>query len=172
MTIAFAVERLADVWDEFRFLAMCHWSETDMARNGEVLDISKSRYLQYGDAYLLFTVRDDGRLVGQCGAYVTPSMHTQELIATEDALYFLPEARKGRRMLDFHKFMIKELKARGAAKVFVTAAPYNGVCRMLEYMGYRLSCYKYELDLTIRSSLGADSIVTAQPVTEPDHVLA
>lgn len=172
MTIAFGVERLADVWDEFEFLAMCHWAETDMARNGEVLNLDRNRYLRYGDTYLLFTVRDEGKLVGQCGIYVTPSMHTQEMIATEDALYFLPEARRGRRMLDFHKFFLEEMRKRGVSKVFMTAAPYNGACRLLEYIGYRLSCYKYELDLTMRASTGADSAVTDPTVTETDHVLA
>jgi hypothetical protein len=168
--VEFTVESLANSWDDFLFLAHCHWAETDMARAGDVLKLDRERYLRYGDAYLLIMARKDGDAVGQCGLYLTPSMHTQQLIVTEDALYILPEHRRGRIVLDMHKFAVTEVKRRGATKIFMTAAPYNGVCRILEYMGYKLSCYHYELDLTMQASPGADSTVTASTVTENSDV--
>lgn len=146
--IVFAREPLESVWNEMMVNARKHWDETQMAKNGETFAPSFDRYARYGDAYIVFTVRDEGKLVGHCGMYITQSMHTQELLATEDTWYLLPEYRKGRNAINFYKHVEKEIAAMGAAKCTMTAAPYNGACRIMEYLGYTLDCYKYSKRLT------------------------
>lgn len=162
MTLALAQEPLAEVWDEMIVNARLHWAETEMAAAGEVFAPSYARYAQYGDSYLVFTVRDGGRLVGHCGMYLVASMHSQKLLATEDTWYLLPEYRRGRNAIRFYHFVEVEMRARGVEKITMTAAPYNGACRIMEYLGYRLDCYKYSRDLTntsvsVVSASGADS---------------
>lgn len=150
MSLAFAIESMADVWPEGRELARQHWAETEMAKAGEVFNPKFERYAQYEamGCYVHFTVRDAGRLVGQCGMYLVPSMHTQQMLATEDTWFLLPEYRKGRNAIRFYHFVAAEMKRRGATKITMTAAPYNGACRIMEYLGYTLDCYKYSKHLT------------------------
>ena len=147
MRPVFAIEPLAKVWDEMIVNARLHWDETAMAAAGEVFAPSFDRYSRYGDMYTVFTARDDGRLIGHCGMYLTPSMHSQKVLATEDTWYLLPEYRKGRNAIEFYKFVEAEMFRRGAEKVTMTAAPYNGACRIMEYLGYTLDCYKYSKEL-------------------------
>lgn len=147
MRPVFAIEPLASVWDDMLVNARLHWDETAMAAAGEVFAPSFERYSRYGDMYTVFTARDDGRLVGHCGMYLTPSMHSQKLLATEDTWYLLPEYRKGRNAIEFYKFVEAEMIHRGAEKVTMTAAPYNGACRIMEYLGYTLDCYRYSKEV-------------------------
>lgn len=161
MTLAFGIEPLAEVWDEMIANAYLHWQETQMCAEGEEFAPMYERYAQYGSMYTVFTVRDGPKLVGHCGMYLTQSMHTQRLLATEDTWYLLPEYRRGRTAIQFHKFVKDEMIRRGASKITMTAAPYNGACRIMEYLGYKLDCYKYSLDLrprtAVSSPVGADS---------------
>lgn len=175
MTLVFAHEPLAVVWDEMITLARLHWAETEMAAAGEIFAPSYDRYARYGDTYMVFTVRDSGRLVGHCGMYLTASMHSQKLLATEDTWYLLPEYRKGRNAIRFYHYVEAEMTARGAEKITMTAAPYNGACRIMEYLGYKLDCYKYSRDLTspanrLSSKSGADSAMTNDTVMENNDV--
>ncbi len=167
--LVFSFEPLADVWDEMIVNARLHWDETEMAKAGEQFAPSFSRYAQYGDAYTVFTARDDGRLVGHCGMYLVASMHSQKMLATEDTWYLLPEYRKGRNAIRFHQFVADEMRQRGAEKITMTAAPYNGACRIMEYLGYTLDCYKYSLDLLSRHGCPTGA-VTTDTVMESDHV--
>ena len=146
--IVFGIEPLADVWDEMLVNARLHWNETAMAADGEPFAPSFDRYARYGDAYTVFTVRDDSRLVGHCGMYVVQSMHTQLPFAVEDTWYLLPEYRKGRNAIRFYQYVEAEMIKRGATKCTMTAAPDNGACRIMEYLGYKLDCYKYSKALT------------------------
>lgn len=175
MSLMFAQEPLALVWNEMIGLAELHWAETDMAAAGEMFAPSFARYAQYGDTYSVFTVRDGGRLVGHCGMYLVASMHSQKLLATEDTWYLLPEYRKGRNAIRFYHYVEAEMRKRGAEKITMTAAPYNGACRIMEYLGYKLDCYKYSRDLTIREpqstiESGADSAMTNDAVMENNNV--
>lgn len=146
--LVFATEPLATAWDEMIVNAYKHWQETQMYADGDPFAPQYERYARYGDAYTVFTARDDGRLVGHCGMYLTPSMHTQKLLATEDTWYLLPEYRKGRNAIKFYHYVEAEMVKRGATKCTMTAAPYNGACRIMEYLGYKLDCYKFSKVLT------------------------
>lgn len=119
----FAIEKLKDCWDEVVELAGKHWLETQEYRHAQPFNPSFERYNQYEEmgCYLQFTARDEGRLVGYGGLYIVPSMHTQELICTEDTWYLLPEARKGFDAIKFFRFMEDECRKRGVKEVSLTA---------------------------------------------------
>lgn len=139
--IQFAVEPLAGCWDEWLVLAAAQWAETERYRHYQVMAPSFERYNAYDKAgwFLMFTMRDDGKLVGSCGVYLTPSMHTQELLATEDTWYLLPEYRKGRNAINFYKFGEAEIRRRGAVEFTVSSKIIDGkptTGRLLEYLDF------------------------------------
>lgn len=136
--IVFAEERLVDAWPELNALALAHWQETEMYRHGEGFNPQIERYIQYNDMgyYHLYTVREDGRLIGDAGVYIMPSMHTGKLIANEDTWFLVPEARKGRNAIRFYKFIEDEVKKLGAVEFSVTTKLTNQVGRLVEYLGY------------------------------------
>ena len=103
------------------------------------------RYNAYdeGGWLVVFTVRDIGRLVGYGMMYVTPSMHTQKLIATEDAMFLLPEYRRGRNGLRLYQYVEREMARRGVVELTVTAKPNTGAARILEHLGCTLVNYQY-----------------------------
>lgn len=164
----FAVEPLKDCWQEAMTLAEEHWQETESYRHGQKFLPMFERYAPYDDSgwFFVATGRDDGHLVGYAGMYVTPSMHTQQIIATEDTWFLLPEYRKGRNAIEFCKFVEAECRARGAVEICMTAKLGNGAGRILEYLGYDMVSKQYS------KSLGSADSAIHQPVTEKSDVLA
>lgn len=94
-------ERVADCWDEVDALARQHHAGTSSYRRHEPYNPDKDRYVynnQVGFFHLL-TARDGPRLVGYFGLYLSPSMHSQLMTATEDTFFIHPDYRQGRLAL-------------------------------------------------------------------------
>lgn len=154
MNLIFAIEPLTKCWNELMELHAAHWKETEGYRHNQPFAPSFDRYNQYDKAgwFLMFTARDGGKLVGNAGMYITPSMHTQQIIATEDTWFLLPEYRKGRNAVDFYKFVEEECRQRGVVEICMTTKKTNSAQRILEYLGYELVSYQYS------KHLNADSV--------------
>lgn len=179
MRLAFAIEKLEPIWPHIMALAEAHWHETEGYRHGQAFQPDQARYLQYEavDYYVMFTARHEGALVGYAGMYMTPSMHTQELIATEDTWFLLPEHRRGRNALEFYKFVEAECLKRGVREIGMTAKLTNGAGRILEYLGYREVSRQFSKHLIIQPSPQQETALTAgrpdRPMSEnmePDNV--
>jgi len=69
--------------------------------------------------------------------YVVPSMHTQQLIATEDAWFLLPDYRKGRNAIRFYQFVEEECRKRGCVEITMSAKLTNAAGRILEYLKFQ-----------------------------------
>ena len=135
----FAVERLRDCWDEIMPLANAHWNETQQHRHQQPFKPSLERYAQYEEmgCYIQFTARVDGLLVGYGGLYIVPSMHTQELICTEDTWYIAPDHRKGLSAIKFFRFMEDECRRRGVKEVTLTEPVTTRVGIIHKRLGYK-----------------------------------
>lgn len=134
-----AIEKLADIWDELIPLARRHWAETEGYHRGQEFNPSLDRYKPYNEAghYLMFTAREDGRLIGYIGVYLTRSMHSQELIVTEDTWYVAPEYRKGRNAIHLFRFAENECIRRGAVEIVLSVKLSNPTARkLLGHLGY------------------------------------
>jgi hypothetical protein len=121
-------------------LARMQWEENEGYRHCQGFNPDKERYLAYEDAgcYFHFAAREEERLVGSGGVYIMPSMHSQQLISTEDTYYLLPEYRKGRNALRFFSFMEDFLLRKGVVEVCLTTPQVNTrAARIVEYMGYK-----------------------------------
>lgn len=128
---------MRDIWDEIMFLAGHHWQETEQYQT-EPLNPDKELYCSYNDAgfHLQYTARHNGKIAGHAGMYISKSMHTQIMIATEDTWYLLPEYRKGRNALRFLQYVEDDLKKMGVKEITMHAKLANSSARIMEYMGY------------------------------------
>jgi len=135
----FAVEKIEDIENEVRPLHQAHWDETEGHRHGLELKPDYETFARYERAgrYILFTLRRDGRLLGNCAMYLDKSTHTQTLIATEDTLYILPEARRGRVAHKFVAYVENSLKQLGAREIHITVKTVNKAGRFFGMLGYR-----------------------------------
>lgn len=155
MSLKFAIERLQPIWAQILFMASEHWKETEGYRHGQEFAPDAYRYFQFNQMpgagklsfYTMFTARDAGKMVGYAGMYVTSSMHTQQVIATEDTWFLLPEYRKGRNALAFYKYVEAECLEAGVVEIGMTAKLTNGAGRILEYLGYVHSSNQYSKHL-------------------------
>lgn len=135
----FAVERMESIVDEMRHQHLAHWQETEAHRHGLPFNPDYQTFIRYEKAgrFILFTLRCEGRLLGNCAMYLSPSAHTQTLIATEDTLYFLPEARKGRMAGKFIAYCENALKYLGVREINVSVKTVNKAGRFFRMLGYK-----------------------------------
>jgi GNAT superfamily N-acetyltransferase len=135
----FARERMEDVVEEMKLLHQAHWHETETYRHGLTLNPDYDIFIRYERAgrYVLFTLRNDGRLQGNCALYLDKSTHTQTLLATEDTLYLLPQARKRRAAARFIEYCESALKSLGVKEINVSVKTVNKAGRFFRMLGYR-----------------------------------
>jgi GNAT superfamily N-acetyltransferase len=160
VSLVFAVEPLTACWNEVMGLAIQHWSETEQYRAGQGFRPVFERYEQYDRAgwFFMATAREDGQLVGYAGMYVTPSMHTQLLIATEDTFFILATHRKGRNGIRFVQFVEAEAIRRGAIEIGMTAKMSNPAAgRILEYLKYQPTSMQYTKQVEIHADVCTES---------------
>lgn len=135
----YARERLQDILEEMAPLHQAHWDEKEVepGRPGFNPDYDKFiRFEQAGRA-IVFTLRKEGRLIGNFSLYLSQSMHTQALRSTEDTLYIVPEERKGRLAARLVGYAERALKRLGVTEINVTVKINNKHGRYFQMIGYR-----------------------------------
>lgn len=135
----FAREWLRDILAEIHPIHEAHWQETEAHRHGLTLKPDYDRLMLHENAgrYIIFTLRKDGRLLGNFSVYVAQSIHTQTLLSTEDTLFLLPEARKGRTAARFIAYGERGLKQLGVKEINVSVKLVNKAGRYFQIIGYR-----------------------------------
>lgn len=136
----FNVELMEDLKDEIKPLHLAHWNETEEHRHDLPFNPDYRVFVRYEQAnrYVLFTLRDEEwKLVGNCAMYLDMSAHTQTLIATEDTLYLLPQARRGRMAFKFVKYVEDTLAAMGVKEINISVKVVNKAGRFFHLLGYR-----------------------------------
>jgi hypothetical protein len=135
----FAVERMKDIHNEMRPLHIAHWQETEAHRHGLPFVPDYQTFIRYEQAgrFILFTLRKEGKLLGNCAMYLSPSAHTTTLIAKEDTLFFLPEARKGKMASRFIAYCEAALKSLSVGEINVSVKTVNKAGRYFQMLGYR-----------------------------------
>ena len=131
------VERLEDTVEEMKLLHAAHWQETEGYRHGLTLDFDYDRVIKQHEqkgGFLLYTLRCNGEMVGNCGVYLSTSVHTKKLIATEDTLFVL-EGHRGRHSIDFINFVDDDLQQRGITELTMTVKIVNNVWRYVKRRG-------------------------------------
>lgn len=164
MSLTFGIEPLAKCWNECMALAVMHWQETEEYRHGQVFCPSFERYQEYDKLGMLvvYTARDGQRLAGHCGMYFCYSMHTQQLIATEDALFMHPDYRRGRNAIRFIQFIEADCRARGVVEIGITAKTSNTVGKLLQYLDFVPVSVQYSKSLARADSASVQHAVEGQ----------
>lgn len=165
----FEVEPLQSAWPEIMRLSAEHWMETEAYRHGQGFKPLYSRYAEFAACDWMFVVmvRDGGAAVGYAIIYVTPSMHTQVLVATEDTFFLLPAYRGKGLASDFVRFVEAECIRRGAREIMFTAKAVNHVGKILEHLDYRPVAVQYSKPLS-RADSAYPSIAVTEKSVGPD----
>lgn len=129
----FAVERFDSVRDELHGLHEMHWAETERYRHAVEMnpDYAGMARAERAGRMLQFTVRYDGHLVGNLRAYITTSMHTQQLMAREDTIFIHPEHRLPWLAVKFTRYALDCLKSIGVVEVVADVKLSNGADALL-----------------------------------------
>lgn len=132
-------EYLEDVLQEVAPLHQAHWHETESYRHEIALKPDYERVIESERAgqLLLFTVRCDEGVVGNCMLYLSKSTHTGKLIAEEDTIFILPSHRKGRVGIKLIQYAEDILKRLGVTEVRVTVKTVNRVGDLLKALDYQ-----------------------------------
>jgi GNAT superfamily N-acetyltransferase len=135
------------IFGQLRALHRMHWDETEAYRDS----VFSPRYDLLEHYFERGIARGWGafhgeKLVGHVTVYVTTSVHTGEQIATEDALYVMPEYRRGigARLI---KRMLSDLKRDGVAELWATTRPGTRVGPLLERLGMKHVANNYHIRL-------------------------
>ena len=108
-------EVLYDVVDEVEPLLKMHYDELTLNKERIKLDPMWERYaaLEQAEALVIYTARDNGKLVGYSAFFVAKHMHYAALtIVANDVLFLHPDHRTGRtgiRLIKFCESSLREL---------------------------------------------------------------
>lgn len=134
-----AAESFRAVLPELHELHAKHWLETERHRHGIALnpDYAAMAALERAGRAIQFTVRHQGRLVGNLRVYVGVSLHTQTRYASEDTLFLLPEHRGGFLVMALIRFAEGALRALGISEFRVSSKLVNNADVLMRRMKYQ-----------------------------------
>lgn len=139
MSVRFQHESVVACWTELIPLTLAHWQGTMGYRRHEPFQPLLSRYAAYEQSgmYRLLTARDEVKLVGYFGLYLTDSMHSQKRMVVEDTFFLHPDYRKGRNAIRFIRFAESKAQEWGAKEILFSCESDNAVANaLLRYLDY------------------------------------
>lgn len=142
----FAMEPLTDALiEELHPLHAAHWRETEGYRHGLTMNPQYATWQELNRAgrFIVFTVRCNGELVGNCTLHLYESTHTGTMAAKEDTLFVRPDHRRGRVGFRFVQYVIARLTEIGAKELTVTAKVGTRSERFFERIGMRFVAREY-----------------------------
>jgi len=117
--VIFQVERIQKILSEVRELHREHFAETEVPYKGATFNPDYSQFcdLESRDGFVLFTMRDGHKLVGNLGFLLHISRHTSRPSAYEDFYFVLPEYRKGFLAIRFLRYAVEVLAKSGYEEI-------------------------------------------------------
>ena len=135
----FQRETLFDVIDEIQPLLNLHYEELTAHKEIVKLDVQWGKYaaLEKMGAFIVFTCRDGGVLLGYNAFFLNTHLHYAGMtVAQNDVFYLSDAARKGSAALRFIRYSESQLKEIGAMKVVYHAKHSNNFAPILHRLGY------------------------------------
>lgn len=136
-------EHLQDVKDLHRK----QWEEIEENRPPLMADYGRFLSAEQNNGFVQIGVFKDNKIVGGCGFFVYPHIHTQLMVAEESALYLLPEHRKGLLAVVLMKYCKDFLQKVGVSEVIATVKAYADTGTMLVRLGFRKTDTVYILKM-------------------------
>lgn len=132
----FSRESITNIWHELKDLLHLNSMETGL--KDERFDPSLERYssIEQTGIHRMYTIRDDGKIVGYCSMFVSNHIHYPDGIwAHQDVLFVHPNYR-GITAVRFMRFVDHQLKLEGVTKILRQVTTKKDFSRTLERMGY------------------------------------
>jgi GNAT superfamily N-acetyltransferase len=143
-------EELYDaVVDEIQPLIHAHWEEIASAKDKIKLNPDYSMYKSLNDARVLriFTVRNEGKLIGYFIVICNPHMHySDHVYAMNDIIYIDPEYRGSTIAFKLLRSVEKRLKQDGVSVLMINMkvhAPFDRLLEKLEFKNTERVYTKY-----------------------------
>lgn len=136
----FQAERFAAVLPELHQLHQDHYAETETYRTDIAMmpNYEGMQERERAGGLIQFTARAaDGALAGHMRVYITPSAHTDTLIATEDAFYVCPEHRGGFMAVRLWQFVERSVIAIGVREIYFSSKLVNNAGAIARYLNYK-----------------------------------
>lgn len=133
-------ELLYEIIQEVDDLLNLHYEELTMNKDKVKLKPIWPTYaaLEAADAFVVFTAREEGKLIGYSAFFVNRHLHYEDLVlAANDVLFLHPDHRLGMTGIRLIKFSEKQLSARGAHKITWHAKHNTSLIPILTRLGYR-----------------------------------
>lgn len=147
--VVFRIERIRDVLAEIRPLHAQHWAETEKYRSVVGLEASYDQYItsERSGAFVLFTCRERGVLVGYLMLDLFRSRHTSKWQAVEDAFFMTPAVRKGFRAVAFLRYALGCLTDLQFRQAVFTSKPTKDIGVLLRRVGFVKVADAYSINL-------------------------
>jgi hypothetical protein len=101
--------------------------------------------LATGGLLRVFTVREDGILVGYAMFVVSPKLHQRLLVCADCTTIYLTEAHRGNKARELVKYAEEQLISSGVAQIQYHARP--AFKKFFRHLGYEVSDYTYVKDV-------------------------
>jgi GNAT superfamily N-acetyltransferase len=141
LSIALAQESVAQIKSDVLSLAPAHYKEAGTHYlNPDEFDLDLGVYegCEIQGITRIFTARDEGKLVGYCGMFVSPrttQSGSRLKWAHQDALYVVPEYR-GPMVMRFLAYQDISLEREGCNKIYRHVPVDGRFDRLLSHLGY------------------------------------
>lgn len=135
----FRRETLFDVIEEVQPLLDLHYEELCVNRDTVKLNPRWDVYrdLEGRGALVIYTARDNAKLVGYSAYLVNQSLHYADLkVAQNDVFYITQDHRRGAMPYRFLKFCEKSLAGAGVQKLVYHCKTTNQLSPLLHRIGY------------------------------------
>jgi GNAT superfamily N-acetyltransferase len=138
--LRFAVETMAQVWDDMQPLLERHWRE--IAHYQDIpLEPDRQGYAtaERNGNLRIFTLRRDDELIGYAVYFVRQNLHYKSSKqASQDILFLAPEYRRGRLGMHLIEFSDECLGDEGVQATYHHVKAAHNFGPLLERMGYQL----------------------------------
>lgn len=87
--------------------------------------------------YVVFTMRDEGNLIGYSAFYVDRHMHSKAFTHAVNDVFYVERFRRDARVLGFLRYCMKQLRAEGAKHIEFECADKNALGLILHEIGFQ-----------------------------------
>jgi GNAT superfamily N-acetyltransferase len=132
-------ELLFEAIDELSELVKLHYEEVALHKENVPLAPMWERYshLEAADAFVLYTARMDGKLIGYSAFFINRHMHYGDTVmAHNDVIFMHPDHRRGVAGIKLIKFCEQQLRDSGVVKITWHVKTNKDWKKILERMGY------------------------------------
>lgn len=131
--------------EEIAPLALMSWREVEDFEDMEY-EPNWEAYKQLNElgGVRVFTMRDNGMLVGYASFMVMPHLHARESMhAMSDSIFVLPPYRRGMTAIKLLKYAEQKLHEHGITVILLCSTLKRDLTRLFEFMGYEFESTVY-----------------------------